>query len=318
MNRLLVANLTLMVPVLAWGLPLPFMDQLFDRWDPVASSVLRYWLAAPLLWLIWRLTRRSGTPLRPAGIGWWPLVRLATLGLTAFSICYSYALDYMHPVTAAVLSATAPVISAVVARVLYRHHVAQGLGIAILLSVVGGALATVDFDAVGGASLELRGGEALLVLSSVIWAWYSLEVQRLMPEVPQLQASMLTALPVIWVMPLVYALLLTLGLARLPPPIESWRADDIAVLVWFSVMAVAAAIVAWNQGVKLVGVVVASLYLNLVPIAAILAGLFIGVMPRPLQIVGGIIVLAGVVQAQLRLLQRRQRLQTGASKRDPR
>jgi len=317
LNRLLAANLTLMVPVLAWGLPLPFMDQLFDRWDPVAASVLRYWLAAPLLWLIWRLTRRPGTPLRPPGIGWWPLVRLATLGLTAFSISYSYALDYMHPVTAAVLSATAPVISAVVARVLFRHPVARGLGIAIVLSLVGGVLCTVDFDAVGGASIELRGGEAILVISSVVWAWYSLEVQRLMPDVPQLQASMLTALPVVWVMPLIYALLLALGLARLPPPVEAWRADDLAVLVWFSVMAVAAAIVCWNLGVKLVGVVVASLYLNLVPVAAILAGLAIGVVPQPLQVVGGVIVLAGVVQAQLRLLQRRRARRTPAKASPP-
>ncbi len=305
MKQILLANLTLLVPVLAWGLPVPFMDTLFDRWDPVASSVIRYAIGLPSILLVWWAVRRPGTRFWPPGLRVAPLLRLSFFGLVGFSLSYSYALDYMHPVTAAVLSASAPVISAAVARIMFRHPLAEGFKLAILLSLVGGVLTAVDFGA-EGAAFEFRGGELLFVLSGAIWAWYSLEAQRLMPGVPQVQVTLLTVLPVFFMMPLVYGLLLALGLARLPPPREEMLAQDLWILVWFGVVGVALAIVCWNQGVKQVGVVVASLYLNLVPITAMLTAVLIGIEPRPLQVVGGVIVLAGVVQAQLRMFHRRR------------
>jgi drug/metabolite transporter (DMT)-like permease len=54
----------------------------------------------------------------------------------------------------------------------------------------------------------------------------------------------------------------------------------------------------------MIGVVVASLYLNLIPLATLLTAVLLGIEPRPLQLVGGAVVLAGVVQAQLRLLKK--------------
>ena len=62
----LLANAVLLIPVLAWGLPIPLMDSFFDRWDPVFSSMVRYAMALPLLWLIWRLSRSKPMPLKPA------------------------------------------------------------------------------------------------------------------------------------------------------------------------------------------------------------------------------------------------------------
>ena len=304
MKQILLANLTLMVPVLAWGLPVPFMDTLFDRWDPVLASVIRYGIGLPSVLLIWLALRRRGTRLWPQGLRFWPLMRLSFFGLVGFTLSYSYALDYMHPVTAAVLSATAPVISAAVATLMFRHPLADGFKLAILLSIVGGVLTAVDFE--GGTSLEFRGGEALFVLSGAVWAWYSLEAQRLMPGLPQVQVTLLTVFPVFFMMPVVYGLFLLLGLAHLPPPREEILALDLWILAWFGVVGIALAMACWNQGVKQAGVVVASLYLNLVPITAILTAIAVGIEPRPLQILGGLIVLAGVVQAQLRLLRLRR------------
>lgn len=308
MNRLLVANLTLLVPILAWGLPLPFLDELFDRWDPVLSSALRYGLALPFAWLFWRLTRREAGPLKPPDLSWWPIVRLGVLGLMAFTLIYAFALDHMHPVTAAVFSATGPVITGLVARIGFREPIPAGFGLAVLLSLIGGVLTTVDPDAVAGPWIELRGGEPLLLVASAVWAWYSLAAARLRPGLHPTRVTILTLLPAAALLPLVYLACWALGLSSAPPPVASWRADDLGVQLWFSILAIGAATIAWNSGVNMVGTLVASLYLNLVPVAAIGAALLIGYHPRPLQILGMAIVLAGVVQAQLRLARRRRAL----------
>lgn len=300
----LVANLMLLVPILAWGLPIPFMDGFFDRWDPVFSSMLRYAMALPVLYLVWRLTRRAPGPLKPAWVGWAPIIKCGGIGLIGFTVTYSFALDYMHPLTAAVLAAAAPVIAAAVARLFFAQPLGEGIGLAMVLAVIGGVLCTVDFDRVGGAGFSLRGGEPLLILSSAIWSWYSLETQRVLPGMPQLQATTLTFIPTVIFLPPLWLLLHELGLAHSAPPVAEWKTEDVGVLLWVTFGGIAAATVCWNYGVRLIGVVVASLYLNLIPLATLLTAVLLGIEPRPLQLVGGAIVLAGVVQAQLRLLKK--------------
>ncbi len=306
LNRLLVANLTLMIPILAWGLPLPFLDELFDRWDPVLSSALRYVIAFPFAYLFWRLTRRERGPLKPPDLKWWPVLRLSLFGLMAFTLIYAFALDHMHPVTAAVFSATAPVISAIVARVGFGEPMPTGFRLAVLLSLLGGVLTTVDPSVIEGPWIQLRGGEPLLFVAAAVWAWYSLSAARLRPGLHPTRVTILTLLPAALLLPLVYLACWALGLSAAPPPVSSWRADDLGVHLWFSILAIGAATIAWNSGVSMVGTVVASLYLNLVPIAAVGAAVLIGYQPRPLQLVGMAIVLGGVLQAQLRLARRRR------------
>lgn len=304
MKAPLLANAVLLIPVLAWGLPIPLMDSFFDRWDPVFSTMVRYAMALPVLWLVWRLTRAKPAPLKPHWVGWGPVIRCGGIGLVGFTVTYSYALDYIHPLTAAVLSAAAPVVAAVVARLFFSQPLGEGIGLAMLLAVIGGVLCTVDFDQVAGAGFALRGGEPLVILSAVFWSWYSLETQRVLPGVPQLQATTLTFIPTLLFLPPLWLLLHALGLAHSAPPVAEWKGKDVGVLLWVTFCGIALATVAWNYGVRLIGVVVATLYLNLIPLATLLTAMLLGIEPRPLQLVGGAIVLAGVVQAQLRLLKK--------------
>lgn len=306
MHRLLIANLTLIVPILSWGLPIPFLDEVFDRWDPVLSAALRYVIALPFAFLFWRLTRIAPGPLRPPELGWWPIIRLSLGGLMAFSLIYAFAVDHMHPVSAAVFSAMGPVITALVARYGFGEALPPGYRVAALLSLIGAILTTVDFAAVEGPWIQLRGGEPLLLVASVVWAWYSLSAARVSPRVHPTQVTLLTLVPVAVVLPLLYLACWALGLSAAPPALETWRADDIAVQLWFSILAIAAATIAWNIAVGLIGAPLASLYLNLVPIAALGTGILLGYEPRPMQYLGMAIVLAGVVQAQLRVAQRQR------------
>ena len=312
MRSPLVANAVLVVPILAWGLPIPFLDSFFDRWDPIFSSFVRYGIALPVLYLVWRVTRPEPVPLKPAWVGWGPILRCGGIGLVGFTATYSYALDYMHPLTAAALSAATPVVAAVMARLFFRQPLGEGLGLAIVLAVIGGVLATVDFDQVDGAGFELRGGEPILILACALWAFYSLDTQRALPGVPQLQATLLTFIPSVIFLPPLWLILHAFGLAHWAPPVAEWQARDVGVLLWVTFGGIAIATVAWNYAVRLIGAVVATLYMNLIPLAALLSAMALGIEPRPLQLVGGAIVLAGVVQAQLRLLRKHRAAQRSA------
>jgi drug/metabolite transporter (DMT)-like permease len=62
----------------------------------------------------------------------------------------------------------------------------------------------------------------------------------------------------------------------------------------------------WNFGVQRLGLVVAALFLNLMPIITILVLALMGQMPTWLQLAGTALVVLGLLQAQLRSLPARR------------
>jgi drug/metabolite transporter (DMT)-like permease len=101
---------------------------------------------------------------------------------------------------------------------------------------------------------------------------------------------------------LIYVLVALIGLAPLRPTVPL-SALDIGLFSWMTVGPVILSFFLWHNAVHKLGFIVASLFLNLTPIVAILltAGVF-GIYPTPLQLLGGALVLAGVLQSQLRRL----------------
>jgi drug/metabolite transporter (DMT)-like permease len=99
----------------------------------------------------------------------------------------------------------------------------------------------------------------------------------------------------------VYIIAGSFGAAHLPPPPPS-SPLDVGVLAWVVLVLICVGVIAWNYGVNRAGIVVAMLYLNLTPIVAIAITALLGTTPRPMQIAGGALVIAGVLQAQLRRL----------------
>jgi drug/metabolite transporter (DMT)-like permease len=176
---------------------------------------------------------------------------------------------------------------------------------AIVLAMAGGVLATYRPNAAGGP-FDLRGGEILILLASACWAWYSLAAQRWLAQWTQLRISCITMVPGAAVSVAVYLAAALAGSAALPPPAPTGPLD-VGFFAWMTVMAVIAGLLGWNYGVRQLGVVVASLFLNFVPIFTILITTLQGRPPTTMQLLGGALVLAGVLQSQLRHLPWRRR-----------
>src|SRR5262249_16896920 len=155
-----------------------------------------------------------------------------------------------------------------------------------------------DPGAAGGA-FDLRGGELLILVASACWAWYSLAAQRWLATWSQLRISCITMVPGAVVSVLVYLAAALAGSAAVPPPLPT-APLVIGFLAWMTVMAVIGGLLGWNYGVRQLGVGVASLFLNVVPVFTILITTLQGRPPTAMQLLGGALVLVGVLQSQLR------------------
>jgi drug/metabolite transporter (DMT)-like permease len=85
-------------------------------------------------------------------------------------------------------------------------------------------------------------------------------------------------------------------------------AGDLAIFAWLVVGPTAVAICTWNLGIGRLGVTVATLFLNLSPIFAVLIGLPFGASPTAAELAGGGLAIAAVVWLQLGQLARRTRV----------
>jgi drug/metabolite transporter (DMT)-like permease len=75
---------------------------------------------------------------------------------------------------------------------------------------------------------------------------------------------------------------------------------DAGLFLWLAFVPVMLGNLLWHNGVRRLGAMIAALFMNLMPITAILITAAQGITPSSQQLIGGGVVLAGIMLAQLR------------------
>ena len=285
----------LLLLAVLWGTMVPTITHLLKTWDPVFLAALRYLGGGPALLPILLLVGRGGRLAKPVAA--WRLAFLGAVGIGGYAGLYTLGVAHANPVTAAILSAASPAVATITDRVIFGRRLDRrmlpGLGLAIL----GCVFATVDFNR-SGNPFDLRGGELLMLAAFTCWSWYSTAAQRWLEGWSQIKISCVTMTIGGVALTIVYFILAGLGGVPFPPspPLST---EDLLVLLWLILALVSFGVLLWNFGVKRSGVVTASLYLNLTPIVAILILSMGGTTPNLQQVIGGGMVIAGILWAEL-------------------
>lgn len=288
----------LIFTVSAWGSLVPITAILATQYDAFFISLSRYFIALPLLFaLLYMLESGRKRPDEPhVSLKTLMLIGLPMAGFTMF---YTLGIVYSNPVTAAVILTTGPIIAAILGKILKNIPLARGFFPAVILSVIGASLVVMFRPGSDGTSFSFQGGEPLLVLALTCWSYYSFKSLEWLAGYSQLKLTAYTsATATIWLI-IFYVALLPFGLAVMPTELPDLMTA--AQLLWIGWGAAGVAIIFWHRGVRALSVPVASLYINLVPIVAVLVSfLFLDIVPTGWQLVGGLCVMAGVLQVQLR------------------
>ena len=276
----------------AWGLNIPLSGELLKSFDPFWLTPWRQLLSALLLGA-WVLATLGRAQLRsPIGAG-----RALALGalVSAFLILFNLGLKLSHPLTVAAVIAGSPVYSAVVNRLMTGARLERGFWGATALTLLGTGIALMGRP---DTRLGWRGGELLVVVALGCWAVYTVLTQRwFSADVPQLRRTylaMVAAVPCVTL-----AWLLARATSLVGPPNLNPTAIDLGNLLLAAGLCSALATVAWNNGVARLGIQTGAIWQNMVPVFAVLISLLVyGIQPRPQQLLGGAVVLAGVVYMQ--------------------
>jgi drug/metabolite transporter (DMT)-like permease len=256
-TSLLTANLICAASMIIWAAGLPAADHLIPLMDPVPLTAMRMGLAAlgilPLWAMLdgWAALRRAHW-MRGIAVG-----SLLTLG--AWLLILGQARG--GAVTAAVISATLPLVGMSTEVALDGRKITAALILGLLLSMIGGVLA-MDFGA-GGVSL---GFGALLCFVSVIA--YTVCSRLTVTSFPQQTAIGRTAVTLVGAAIcsiVIAAITLAWGGAGNLPDLSRWTATEWGAIAVYSVGGLAISQLLWIMSVGRLGIGASSLHVNAAP-----------------------------------------------------
>ncbi|MBM3547954.1 MAG: DMT family transporter [Alphaproteobacteria bacterium] len=296
-RRVLLANLALMVTATFWGTHIPASWFVLARYTPFEVIVGRYVLAVPLLVMLLAIETRA-TDARPEPKPLHHLWMLGGIGILGFATSYTIGISIAGQLQGSLISAASPVVGVLVAWALRGARPDGAMQLALVMALAGaiiGIAGSQDLSRVGLPGL----GEALMIFGNVMWSWYSLAAQDWLRGWSQIRvATWSIAMAAVTAVVLIGGMIF-LGYARVPPLPDL---IDFLVLLHLVIPVTILGLLGWNYGVRVLGLSVASLYLNLVPVTAVLTVVLLGDAPNLWQLVGGLVIVAGIAQAQIRRL----------------
>jgi drug/metabolite transporter (DMT)-like permease len=277
------ATAALAVTVVLWASAFPAIRVGVAAYGPVGLSVLRLLvasvalaLAAPLLGV--RLPRRADLPL---------IALCGLTGMTAYQLLLNWGEVHVSAGTASLLVSTAPVFSVLLAWIFLSERLGWR-------TVLGGAVALS-----GSALIALSGGDAryataawAVLAAALVQGVYHFACKPLLRRYTGLEVAcyaMWTGTAVL--LPCAPAALGAIGSAPL--------GASLSVLL-LGLLPSAVGFVTWGYGVARHTVAVATAALYLVPVVALgVAFGWLGERPAPVELVGGLISIAGVALVHL-------------------
>jgi drug/metabolite transporter (DMT)-like permease len=270
---------------LIWGMNFSVTKSAFDHLAPLPFTAIRFAVSSLLLWAIIRAT--EGSTSLPRGA----LTRLVVLGVvgnTAYQLAFMLGLARTSATNSALILSTVPTVVAVMAGMLGIERITARMWWGITLGTVGVVL-VIATRGVGFDRATLS-GDLLTVLAVLCWAGYTVGLRRVPDGVSPLRVTTITTI----------AGTPGLVLAGLPGVLQlEWSAVGLnawLAVAYSSVLSLVVAYLLWNRSVKAIGGARTAIYMCLTPVVAVFgAWLLLGERPLPLQGVGAVFIIVGVL-----------------------
>jgi drug/metabolite transporter (DMT)-like permease len=278
-------DLTMMLVVLIWGMNFSVTKIALTELPPLAFAALRFSGAAVLLWALLRW--REGVRALPKG-ALWKLTWVGIVGNTFYQVLFSYGLTITTAANGALLIAITPALVALFGALLGIERLRRATVLGIALAFAGVVLVLLA----RGLAFTRTGllGDALMLGCAVCWTVYTLGVRTVAGGMSPLAITawtMVTGVP-------------GLILVSLPDLLRvEWAAVSFtawAGLFYSMVLALVVSYVLWNNSVRVAGSNRTAIYGCAIPlVAALVAWPLLGEVPVPLQAVGAVLIIGGVL-----------------------
>lgn len=292
----ILANAGMAASIILWGSMFPALEILLRAWDPVTLTATRISMGGVvmLLFLAWREGWRAFR-----GLPWGMLWLVGGVCMTGYTSFMTIGISMSGAISGALIGALSPVLASLVASVIYGERLGRTTRWAAFVATLGGVLVALG----ARGKLEFLGGEAMMLVSIVMWTFYQFGCQKHLARLTRTQTTtftIVTASAVLW-------LAVPLSDAFFGHALRANMAPATLALVFYAAMVSSGfTILFWNYAVTKLGVAVAAVCYSLIPVVSLaLTAIVIGDTPTPLQLAGGAVIVGSAIAAQIGQLRRR-------------
>ena len=258
---------------------------------PLGVAVWRFLFAAAslLVLVIWKYGRLPALSRRELLV----VLGLGTTGIFLYNLAFLYGMQHIAAGRGALVVATTPIITLLAAAWLLKEGMTALKALGSLLALAGCLTVIGKGDPLALLGGKVGAGETLILGCAVMWAAYTL-LGRIGTQTMPALVMTAYASAAGFVMLLVLALLA--DPARLVP---DYSAGAWGAILFLGLFGTTLGFTWFSAAVQEIGAQRASIFINLVPVAAVLQGaLLLGERLDPSVLAGGAIVIAGVMLTQ--------------------
>ncbi len=276
--------LTTIIATFFWGANFVLAVPILHDIPPVWAACLRFGIGTLIM----------------LGYAWWqkenllPAIRehaliyflVGAIGIGGFNLLFFSAMTSTSPTNAALIMATNPLLTALMAAAWPGERPARIWLVSIPVALIGVSIVLTGGHPASILQQHLSRGDFLMLVANLAWAGYNILTRQLVPARSNLiNTTLLMGSGAI----VLLAAAMHQGLPQQFPGLHAMLA--------LAIMASGGTVVAyllWNHAIQNLGASRTALFMNLIPVFAMLTATFTGSWPNTAQISGGLLVLAGV------------------------
>ena len=278
-DALLVSTVTV------WGFNFAVMKWVYQYFHPIAFTSIRFVVSSAAMFLVLKV---RGEALRIARQDIGAILWLGFLANTVYQFLFVLGLARTRAGNGALMMAVSPVFAFLIGVLSKREHFSAGVLIGIVMSLAG-VTAIVVFGSQTVSFSDSWHGDLLMIGAAACWGWQSAESTRLLPKYGTVRLTVATMIA---------------GTAMMVPLSLPWiihqQWSGIAPIAWAgfgysALLSIAYGYFVWAYALSRIGVAHTSVFNNVTPIIALVAGwLLLGERPSMPQLAGVVLVLVGV------------------------
>ena len=279
-------EMLLLLMATIWGVNYISVKFATEQMSPLAFNGARIGIAAVVLVVI-SLVVRGTWPDRRTTVS---LLLLGALGNGLYQLLFIEGIARTQAGAAALVLAASPAVIAIISRIGGVERVTRRRVLGIAASLAGIALVVFGSARESPHAPATLTGNLLVLTACVCWSLYAVLTKSYTERIDPVRLSAITmvggAVPLLLVSAPSIARVSWSALPGL-----TWTA-----LLYSSLIALVVGYFLWYRGVKIIGPTRTALYSNLQPAVALVAAWpLLGEVPTPLQIVGAVAIMAGVL-----------------------
>ena len=295
-NKRLLGHLLALLTAIVWGTSFISTKHLLTTLSPFEILFLRFAIGYVALWVLYPKILKF--------TDWKTEISIFIAGLagvTVYFLAENYALTYTYASNVSLLVSVAPLLTGILAHFMLSDKLKKNFIIGFIVAIVG--IALVSFS--GTAVLKLNPkGDILAVGAALLWAIYSIVIQKVAGKKINILAltRRIFFYGLLTMIPLIFFLDFSVTKETLLIP------SNMLNLLYLGVVSSAICYITWNKAMEILGAVVASTYIYIIPVVTVIFSFFILDETITVYMLGGIVlILSGLILSQEQKPQTRKR-----------